>query len=298
MAKTGEAKRVRRWTRELLHRSLGVVLTTTPLLVPLTSAGVFATLASHPAESHAEERGLQAGDFRVRVSAALALGRSKAPSARLDLERALSDSHPAVRTAAAAALLALGDSNAAPALKRAVGRETSPGAQAQMQTSLDGLQLPPGCKGVEWDKARYVVQLGAMRNSTGVRGDQLTQVLRSATKARAQSVPGAVVVEADEMALVKQARARKVPVVAIDGSLIKLDQATAGGKVSLSARVEFTVRKEQSLKGTLAGGALAEGTPRALTPQVIAELQDKAVNGAVASALAGAEQPLAKAAAP
>ena len=69
-----------------------------------------------------------AEDFRVRVTAALALGRSRDVTVRPLLERALSDANAAVRTAAAAALGVLGDVGAVAALQRqlAAVREAGP----------------------------------------------------------------------------------------------------------------------------------------------------------------------------
>ena len=48
-------------------------------------------------------------DFRLRVAAALSLGKSKSAGARPALEKALGDPNPAVRAAAAAGLGASGD---------------------------------------------------------------------------------------------------------------------------------------------------------------------------------------------
>ena len=55
-------------------------------------------------------------DFRVRVQAALELGKSSDPSVRAPLEQALEDRKPAVRAAAAAALKAHGDKRSIAAL--------------------------------------------------------------------------------------------------------------------------------------------------------------------------------------
>src|SRR4051794_33153923 len=48
-------------------------------------------------------------DFRLRVSAALSLGKTRSKAAVPALTNALDDAHPAVRAAAAAALGVLGD---------------------------------------------------------------------------------------------------------------------------------------------------------------------------------------------
>src|SRR5262245_13790554 len=71
-------------------------------------------------------------DFRLRVAAALALGKSTSPGARAALEKALGDAHPAVRAAAAAALGALGDGRSIPALKAALAGEAAANVKAQI----------------------------------------------------------------------------------------------------------------------------------------------------------------------
>src|SRR6185436_367181 len=110
-------------------------------------------------------------DFRVRVSSALLLGRSKDPTARGPLERGLADPHPAVRSASAAALNALGEKDAIPALERQLVAESSESVKSQIRTSLERLKAPV----VSMVGASYVVQLGSMKNSTSVRGDALAQ---------------------------------------------------------------------------------------------------------------------------
>ena len=80
-----------------------------------------------------------ASDFRVRVSAALLIGKTHPEGARIMLEHALDDPHAAVRTAAAAALGSLGDMTAIASLDRHARTESSGAARAQMQTSIAAL---------------------------------------------------------------------------------------------------------------------------------------------------------------
>jgi len=241
-------------------------------------------------------RDLAADDFRLRLSAALYLGRNQADGTRAELERTLDDAHPAVRTAAAAALASLGDAGAVPALTRRMPRESSASVKAQLKASIESLKASPG---IEWRKTHYLVQLGSMKNGTSVRGDQLTDVLRAATKARASQLQGAVLVEGDASSPVfRQAAARHVPVLALDGAVTRLERAQQPGRLTYSAQVEFTVRRvpEQTLKGTLSGGATSIGYVTAAQNAVaLTELQNQAVDGAVASALRDADASLTRA---
>lgn len=220
------------------------------------------------------------------MAAALALGKAKPSDARALLEKALSDPHPAVRTAAAVALKALGDPAAVPALESHLAREGSGSVKSQMKASLDALK-GGGAPAVQAPAAKYLVQLGAMRNLTSVRGDQLGQVLRSAARQRAASIPGAVL--ADDAAAASLAG---VPTLVLDGSVLQLSQSRANGNVTFSAQVEFSVRKvpEHVLRATLTGAATTLGTQISLNGNQakVSALQDQAVDGAVQSAMRGA----------
>src|SRR5262245_26455053 len=96
------------------------------LLALLSSMVVLAVAPASMADDRVEAayRDLaNGGDFRVRVAAALTLGKSGDPGARAALEKALEDPHPAVRASAAAALGAVGDGAAIAALRAASSKE-------------------------------------------------------------------------------------------------------------------------------------------------------------------------------
>jgi hypothetical protein len=252
----------------------------------------------------------QSPDFRVRVSAALYLGRARPPGAREALETALGDTHPAVRVAAASALGALGDPMAITALARRLGSETSASVKAQIQSSIEQLRrgvapdqggapqgTPPGA-GSTPDASRrqlgsnvhYVVRIGTMRNPTGIRGDELRSVLHDAVRSRARYLKGGAVV--DDPALLAQATERRLPIITLDGSLLQLAETRVAESVQVQARVEFAVSREKVLKGMLSGAATTFGSTPTLTDLGRRRLQDDAVDGAVESALRGADQGL------
>jgi hypothetical protein len=238
-------------------------------------------------------------DFRVRVSAALFLGHSKAAGALEALEQALADGHPAVRVAAATALGTLGNQAAIGALARRLQTESSASVKAQIQSTIDKLhggvtseQAPPdgAARGVG-PAVRYVVRLGAMRNPCGVRGEEMRRVLRDASASRAHGLKGAAVLDNDP-AMLAQAAERHLPIITLDGSLTQLLESRVAGTVQVQARVEFAVRREQTLKGTLSGAATTFGSTPSLSDQSRRQLQNDAVDGAVQSALRGADQGL------
>lgn len=256
----------------------GLSLTSIPgIAFGLTPADALRDLARSP-------------DFRVRVSAAVTLGRTRPPGAREALETALGDEHPAVRIAAANALAELGDPLAVAALARRVGSETSPSVKAQMEAAVR--QLRRGVTSDQGANVRYVVRLGAMRNPTGIRGDEMRSVLHEATRSRARALKGAAVAADGDSAPHAQASGRRLPVITLEGSLTQLAESPISGGIQVQARVEFLVRRGQILKGTLTGGATTFGTSPTLSDLGRRRLQDDAVSGAVESALRGADQGL------
>ncbi|MEO7112212.1 MAG: HEAT repeat domain-containing protein [Polyangiaceae bacterium] len=224
-------------------------------------------------------------DFRVRVAAALALGKNKPAGALIALEAALSDPHPAVRGAATVALRALGDPAAIGPLARQMKRESAPATRAQMVASIEALHAKTAAV-VAAPAVKYAVKLGNMRNLTKVRGDALGIVMEKAAKTQAAAIPGAVVVD-DDLAASKI----NAPMIVLDGTITSMKQEPKlGGTVNFFAQVEFSVSKmpEHSLKVALTGGATSVGTQSSLVNAVrVNALQDQAIEGAVQSALNG-----------
>lgn len=249
-------------------------------------------LSSVPVEAQdpsATLRDLHASDFRLRVNAVLVLGRAHVDGARRELEAALSDDHPAVRGAAVVALGVLGDTAALSALEARMRTESLPDVKAQLVSVIENLRA---ASGMSWAKTRYVLQLGSMRNESGVSSDTIGGALRRAAKMHAAVVPGAYVVDADRDTgtLQKQAAQRQIPMLGIDGVVTGVSQTRANGTVAVKARVEFSVRRvsDQTLRGTLSGVATSVGSSSGpLKPEALNRLQEQAVEGAVASALRG-----------
>lgn len=252
------------------------------------------TMSGH---STAGDRELtESADFRVRVQAALRLGRTGGASSRADLETGLRDAHPAVRVACAVALGAMGDAAAVPALQQAMRTESFPSAKSSMKETLDKLRASSanvaaaGAGGGDTsggvEKAKYVVQLGAMRNNTGQRSD-LDTVMRSAARAKAGSIKNALILDNPDAAILRRAGERKIPVLLVDGNLTRLSQSTGkDGGLIVSAQVDLSIRRvpQQTLKGMVSGNASASDDARN-TNKGITELQNRAVHGAVESAM-------------
>lgn len=232
-------------------------------------------------------------DFRLRVAAALALGKSRSPGARPALEKALGDPHPAVRSAAAAGLGALGDANSLPALRTAAGREADVGVKTEMEQTIKRLsgRAPQA-------KAKFLVTLGKLENKSGVSNTALLGALKASARARMSQVPG-VEVLAEGTDAVAEGKSRNLPAFALDGSITELARKQVSDGISFKARVEFLVRKvpDQTLKATMNGAAQATADLKEVKgPSEMSQLQIDAVDGAVDGALKTASSTLAAAA--
>lgn len=243
----------------------------------------------------------ESSDFRVRVQAALRLGRIGGAQSRTDLEAGLRDAHPAVRVACTVALGSIGDAAAVPALQQALRGESFASVKSSMKDTIEKLRNGGGgapaaaaaaaggggadaSGGVE--RAKYVVQLGTMRNATGQRSD-LDTMMRSTARAKAGSIKGALVLDNPDAAILRRASERKIPVLLVDANLTRLSQSVAkDGGVVVSAQVDLSIRRvpQQTLRGMVSGNASASDDARA-SNKGITELQNRAVNGAVESAM-------------
>ncbi len=256
----------------------------------LRASAFLATLALASHGGAADKDLSESTDFRVRVQAALRLGRAGA-SGRPDLETGLRDSHPAVRVACAVALGNIGDPSSLSAIERAQKGESFASVKTAMQEAIDKLKAksaPSGAPdGAAMDRAKYIVQLGKITNSTNVRANDLDAVMRQAAKSKASSIKGAVVLDGNDEGAVRRANEKRIPVLLLDGSLTRLTQSTArDGGVVVSAQFSLAIRKvpQQTLKATVSGNASASDDART-AERGIAELQNRAVNGAVESAI-------------
>src|SRR3954462_15368790 len=103
-------------------------------------------------------------DFRVRVAAALQLGKSLTCDAAAPLEAALDDSNASVRAAAAAALKNLGDQKALVVLQAHRG-DRSEAVRAQVQAAIKSLEE----ERTSGPKPKLLIKIGMMTNESGVK---------------------------------------------------------------------------------------------------------------------------------
>jgi hypothetical protein len=239
------------------------------------------------------ERLTNADDFRVRVQAALELGKSADPDALDPLIVALSDQHASVRAAAAAALGELGDKDAIPALKeRRLDR--SEAVRKQIKATLTALTAEAAG---EPRPARLLVKIGAMKNRTAVKSRQIEAELEQESRRKLDELPGVrVMARSDDEG---HAEKTKLPIVMVSGHIQKLQASRDGTDVVYSASVEYILHTmpEQSIAAKVSGSASGTLTQdEARNEARAAELRHQVLGAAIASALRRAPRALLAAA--
>lgn len=262
------------------------------LLTLLSCAALLIISSASAAPSHVNrliERLENGEDFRVRVQAALELGKTKSTQARRPLETGLDDGNAAVRAACAAALKVLGDADALPALERHK-KDPSPAVRSQIKSSIAALKAVTS---VSKDKPKILLKLGRMRDAKGVRSGLLGEVEQTSRK-KFEELPGIRVMDAEP-----DAASGRLPVVMVTGQVRKFKTSRQGNNVVYSASIEYMVHRmpEQAIAGTVSGSASttasrAESKDRRRS----AELKRAVLSAAVESAVRRSPDALAAAA--
>jgi len=215
-------------------------------------------------------------DFRVRVQAALELGKTYDERALEPLVQALDDGHASVRAAAAAALETLGDPRAVSALKQR-RLDRSEAVRSQIRASLRALEG-------DASKPRVLVKLGILSNGTSVKSAAVERHVLSESRRKLDALPGVDVLPNDD-----DGGARgDVPVVLVTPSIQRLVATRDGDSVVYSARVEYILHSmpDEAIAARLSGSASATATERdAQDKSKSAELRRAVIEAAVQSAL-------------
>ena len=222
-------------------------------------------------------------DFRVRVQAALQLGKLRAPQSVGPLSNALSDSSPSVRAAAAAALKILGDPRALASLRQHKS-DTSEPVRAQIRASISALEAQGSAKR---EPPKVLIKLGNGRTKQQSVADK--QVL-AASRNRLDSLPGIQVLPDDEE-VAKAAEKQDIPVVLVTTHVDKLMLERDGSDLVYAARIEYLVHSMpgEALAARLAGSASETASEEEANDRVkSAELRRSVLDAAVRSAMRNA----------
>lgn len=235
----------------------------------------------------------QGTDFRVRVQAALEIGKTKGGTSRRALEAALDDENAAVRAAAAAGLKVMQDPAAVAALLRHEG-DSSAAVRAQIKSSVEALRLAGGTAAPArgGQKPDVIVQVGKIRSgAASTTGAVLEDVART-SKQKLRELPGVAVMEEGK----DQGPSRRdVPLVMVTGRVKQLEQSREGSNVVYLASIEFVLHKMpgQTIKGVVSGSARASGSADEMgSAGAMADLRRSALEAAIDSAVRRAPQAL------
>ena len=216
--------------------------------------------------------------FRVRVAAALALGRRRGPRVEKGLIEALGDDHPGVRTAAASALSRFGSAAANQALTRAqegepdekVARAFGRAQQAQA-TKVAPAEDRSSSGGLYLSLSKVRAQ-GALDASLLERAD-------AAARSRAARLGSALIAPIGESAATAQAVLSREARTGYQLEVtVGLEEVNGGTRAT--ANVLVATYPGRSIRGSAKGAATAQGDPRS------PELQRMAIEHAIGSAFA------------
>ncbi|MGC4089674.1 MAG: HEAT repeat domain-containing protein [Polyangiaceae bacterium] len=232
---------------------------------------------------------LENSDFRVRVQAALELGRSADGRAVYPLVSALDDENASVRAAAAAALGKLGDARGRSALQ-AHGSDSSSAVRSEVKSALSKI----AAKQSQSDEPRtIVVKLGGVHNGTKVKSVSVERDVLVESKKKLDELPNVAVLNEPQAVAGDSAMVKVIP------SITKLAASRDGDSIVYSAKVEFILQTmpDETIMARLSGTASAAASENEAQDRVAsARLRHDVLSAAIHSALKSAPDALVAAA--
>jgi hypothetical protein len=226
-------------------------------------------------------------DFRVRVQAALELGKLRAPKALPPLSAALDDPSSSVRAAAAAGLKILGDARALESLRKHRS-DSSDSVRTQIRASISALEARDVATR---EPPRVLVKLG---NSRSQKASSVERQLLASSRSRLDAVPGIQVLPDDDE-VAKAAEKQDIPVLLVTTRIEKLLLERDGADLFYAARVEYLVHRMpgEALAARVAGSASESASEEeASNGKKNAALRRSVLDAAVQSAMRNAPRAL------
>jgi hypothetical protein len=211
----------------------------------------------------------QAGDFRVRTSAALALGATNDDGAVAPLCSGLVDPSEVVRQAVAVALKRLGRPAELDCLKRRIGTEPNASVKAEIQRAIDAIDASNGSGGGSSGgggaspstvaNAKYYVALSGVTNNTSRSTGEIERVVKEAiTSKLAQLGEYQVAPPGETNAAAKAAIAkRKLKGYFLGIGVEKFDYSD--GNLRVRVRIAVFSYPGRDLRGEVPAGATLPG---------------------------------------
>jgi hypothetical protein len=199
-------------------------------------------------------------NYKVRVQAALVLGKLGDNRAVPPLIKALGDANKTVRGIAASALGQLGDSSAADPLRSLLKRETDPFVKGQAEKALASLSSAVGGGGAR-KGAKIYVNFGAFQGGVKSAGPEASKILHEALSREIGklSIVTLTLSPADQHNFGKSGMSGFY----IDGNITKLEDSSAGGGAETSCDVKVMVARwpqKSIIMWTNAGASVQSGS--------------------------------------
>ena len=202
--------------------------------------------------------------YKVRVSAALVLGKLKDKRAVPALKKVLaSDGHYAVRATAAQSLGAIGDRGAVPALEKALG-DSHDYVRSRAKTAIQELTSPAGPRppapmpvAVKHGRSRFFVGVGGIGDKSKRAGPEMVRRMREFVVRELEQTPEVT------LKLDGSGRGRKLKGFTIEGSITELKKTASRNYVEISCEVSYVVGvyPSRSIVMMTTGGATIQ-TPK------------------------------------
>jgi hypothetical protein len=188
----------------------------------------------------------------VRKVSAAALGEIGDRSAQQPLVRALRDRNDGVKAAAAASLASIGAKKALPQLKQLLRRSRSRLVREHVRRAINELQRAPSTA-----SGARLVTLGKISNKTRTGGRVLADALGDALLREFGTVSGVSVRQRAAMPSAAALKQQKLTAFVIDGSIERLSQREIGSQVELTCgiRVALSTYPQNSMKAFYNGAA-------------------------------------------
>jgi hypothetical protein len=239
-----------------LRRGLGLGPALVLLLCVFLGALTLARAAAPDAKLEELTRAVvEDSNYKVRVQAALVLGKLADPRAVPALIRALGDQNKTVRGIAAAALGQLGDPAAAEPLRQLLRRESDPFVKTQTEKAIAALSSPAG------KRAKIYLAFGPFTGGVKSAGPEAAKIIADALAHELGKVSGVTL----SLSAADQHNFAKTGMLGfyIDGNITRLDDVIAGGASETNCDVKVMVARwptKSIISWTNAGASLQSGS--------------------------------------
>ena len=209
----------------------------TPIVASLTIGGSATFIVSAAGTARVPEicRTLtDDANFKVRVQAALVLGKLGDASAVACLTRALGDQNRTVRAMSAQALGQIGDASALDSLRSLVKRDLDPFVKTQTEKAIALLSGPAGAA----RRAKVYLNFGPFTGGTKNASPDAVKIVHDTLAAELGKLPIVTLT-----ATLETGKAAGATAFWIDGNVTRLDDTTASGASETSCGVRVMVAR-------------------------------------------------------